>query len=213
VSELGTGGEKGQDGADLEKYLKVFEQMQADSETRFTFAQFLGILNLPQVAHVNILRGVIGLTRGEALHIAGASDYDELKGLVYQLADGTARALEMSDELAELKRENAELKAAQGRPVEQAELGIWAKTETEESFDALMLQYLATRRAEGRDTYGKGLDWHAPKYRGKWAEMALEEVLDGMQYVHCQHLERQAEMQAEIDLLLEVLEEKEGEGK
>lgn len=53
------------------------------------------------------------------------------------------------------------------------------RTETEKRFDELVAQ----RRRQGRQTYGKGLSWDDAKYRDKWPLMALEEALDGAQYL------------------------------
>lgn len=68
------------------------------------------------------------------------------------------------------------------------------RTETEKRFDELVAQ----RRKQGRQTYGKGLSWDDAKYRDKWPLMALEEALDGAQYLMAEVMrleEENAELQ------------------
>ena len=48
-----------------------------------------------ETLHVNILRGVLPLSRAKALHIAGASDYDVLKAQNADLRAGLAKALDL----------------------------------------------------------------------------------------------------------------------
>lgn len=61
------------------------------------------------------------------------------------------------------------------------------RTEAERRFDELV----AARRAQGRKTYGKGLD-HDDSY--DWKMMALEEALDMGQYLMAHIVRLEAEI-------------------
>lgn len=59
------------------------------------------------------------------------------------------------------------------------------RTPTEIAYDAL----IAERRAQGRKTYGKGLEHTDTKY--DWLRMALEEAMDMGQYLMAEVLRLQ----------------------
>jgi len=60
-------------------------------------------------------------------------------------------------------------------------------TETEQ----LVLDILAQRRKEGRETYGKGIDYKDKEY--DWNDEMLDEILDLLTYFAAQKLRMQDE--------------------
>ena len=61
------------------------------------------------------------------------------------------------------------------------------KTATEICIEARILELLKERRAKGRKTYSKGLDY-TDDY--DWLEMAIEETVDALQYLLAEKLKR-----------------------
>lgn len=59
----------------------------ATEQLRTELAETKAALADPKTVHANILRGTIALTRDQALHIAGATDYDSLRAEVEQLTE------------------------------------------------------------------------------------------------------------------------------
>jgi len=69
---------------------KLIPDIQPNLDT-ITALDLMAMLKQPGCLHMNILRGLFPLTRAEALHIAGATDYDALRAEVARLRTTLAK--------------------------------------------------------------------------------------------------------------------------
>jgi len=67
-------------------------------------------------------------------------------------------------------------------------------TEAEKAFDA----FVASRRKQGRVTYGQGLDHRDARW--DWSRMVLEEMVDACQYLVAENLRLRDALEAALEL-------------